>query len=247
MLSIFKKREYLVDHLEGITDIHNHILPGIDDGAANIEESIKLLLKYKELGITDFIATPHVMNEYYPNTKEKVNSALQDIKEAISGKEELKNTRIKAAAEYMMDQNFLDILESKDILTLKDNFVLVEMSYFQAPINLNEILFKLQTKGYKPILAHPERYGYLHSKDLSRYKDLKNRGCSFQMNMLSLTSHYGNSIEKMAQQLLKENFIDFVGSDTHRVEHLEKLASIKLSNKTKHQIKKAIENTKSTF
>jgi protein-tyrosine phosphatase len=247
MLSIFRKKEYLIDHLHGITDIHNHILPGIDDGAENIEDSLDLLLKFKEMGIDNFIATPHIMNDYYPNTPQTINAALEKLQEKIAQNSEFKDIRIRAAAEYMMDQSFMELLESEKLLTLEDNFVLVEMSYFQAPINLNEILFQLQTKGYKPVLAHPERYAFYHTKDLRKYEELKDRGCLLQLNTLSLTPHYGTNMQQTAYRLLETGLIDFIGSDTHRVQHLEKLAGITLNKKIIDPVKKVIAKTKEYF
>lgn len=248
MINIFQKKEYLKDCLEGITDIHNHILPGIDDGAASIEESFQLLKKFGELGIKSFICTPHVMNDYYPNTPLSINSSLAKLKEGIKGETSIENIRIKAAAEYMMDQNFLELLLSgEELLTLKDSFLLVEMSYFQPPINLKEILFQIQTQGYKPVLAHPERYAFYHSKDLRKYEELKNRGCLFQVNALSLSPHYGKNMQQFAYKLLDAGMIDFIGSDTHREQHLEKLENIKLHRKSSEQIKKVIEKTKQVF
>jgi len=243
MLSIFGKKDYLIDQLSGITDIHNHILPGIDDGAAEIEDSINLLLKFKEMGIHKFIATPHIMNDYYPNTPRTINAALERLQEKMENNSQLKNIQIRAAAEYMMDQSFMELLESEELLTLKDNFVLVEMSYFQAPINLNEILFQLQTKGYKPVLAHPERYAFYHSKDLRKYEELKDRGCLLQLNILSLTSHYGTNMQQIAYRLLETGMIDFIGSDTHRLQHLEKLEGITLNKKIIEPVKKVISKT----
>jgi protein-tyrosine phosphatase len=247
MISIFRKKEFLIDHLQGITDIHNHILPGIDDGAQNVEDSIGLLEKFREIGITKFIATPHIMNDYYPNSPETINNALDLLSIEINKSESLKNTEIQFAAEYMMDQSFLDLIENTKLLTLKDNMVLVEMSYFQAPINLNEILFKLQTSGYKPVLAHPERYAFYHSKDLSKYEELKNRGCYFQLNTLSLTPHYGINMQKIAYKLLENNMIDFIGSDTHRIQHLDKLSNIVIHRKIKDSIQMIISSTRERF
>ena len=247
MLSIFKKKEYLKDHIEGLVDIHNHLLPGIDDGAPTIEDSIQLFRRFSDLGIRDFICTPHIMNDYYPNTPTTINASLDKVKKALALTNDLWGIKVHAAAEYMMDQNFMELLEGGEILTLKDNYILVEMSYFQAPINLKEILFQLQTKGFKPVLAHPERYAYYHSKDLSKYEDLKNRGCLFQVNALSLSSHYGTGIQKTAFQLLEAGMIDLIGTDAHREQHLDKLETIKLNIKTGDQIKKILTNTKGIF
>jgi len=247
MLSIFKKKEFLIDHLRELTDIHNHILPGIDDGASNVEESIQLIKKFNSWGIFNFIATPHVMNDYYPNTPETIGDSLQLLKDHILKDIALKNVKIEAAAEYMMDHSFLEILQDQKLLALRDNYVLVEMSYFQAPINLNEILFQLQTKGYKPVLAHPERYAYYHASDLRKYEELKNRGCLFQLNTLSLTPHYGKNMQKTAQKLLDAGMYNFIGSDTHRIQHLEKLETIQPNKKTLEQVKGLIAKTKEAF
>ena len=246
MFSIFKKRSQLSEALDGFVDIHNHILPGIDDGASTVEDSILLLKKFQELGIKEFIATPHIMNDYYPNNSETINMALEKLKKtlAVAG---LKHIKIKAAAEYMMDQAFLELMEKERLLCLKENLVLVEMSYFQAPINLNEILFQLQTKQYKPVLAHPERYAYLHSKNLDKYKELKTRGCVFQLNILSILGHYGSHIQDAALALLDHDMIDFIGTDTHQLRHLEKLQGAKILEKRVDQVKSLCEKTAETF
>ncbi|APG59297.1 histidinol phosphatase [Christiangramia salexigens] len=241
MFSIFQKKNYLVDLLAGMTDFHNHILPGIDDGAKNIEDSLTLIEKFNDLGITDFVATPHVMGDYYPNTPTTINSALQKIKV------EKPNLNINAAAEYMMDQNFIELIVNRDILPIHGNNILVEMSYFQAPINLNEILFKLQNNSYSPILAHPERYPYFHTSDLEKFKDLKSRGCSFQLNMLSLTGHYGSGIQKIAFKLLDSDLIDFISSDVHRLDHLQKIETITISKKFVPGIQSVINQSKNIF
>ncbi len=246
MFSFFKKKVFLKDYLKGFVDIHNHILPGIDDGASTVDDSISLIKKFSEIGVKRFIATPHIMNDYYPNTPETVNNALQELKEALSTSK-LQEVRVNAAAEYMMDQSFLELLEKGALLTLKDDLVLVEMSYFQAPINLNEILFQLQTKKYRPVLAHPERYAFFHTKDLEKYKELKDRGCLFQLNILSVTGHYGKNIQAMAFQLLDAQLIEYIGTDTHQMRHLDKLWNFKIEEKRAEQLKLIINRTSSTF
>ncbi|WP_029032993.1 tyrosine-protein phosphatase [Salinimicrobium terrae] len=246
MFSFFSKKYFLKDQLEDFIDIHNHILPGIDDGAANLQASIELIEGFNRLGINKFIATPHIMNDYYPNSPESIGNALRILREELNVQRK-KNIQIKAAAEYMMDQAFLELMMKEDLLTLTDNKVLVEMSYFQAPINLNEILFQLQTRRYLPVLAHPERYAFFHSKSLNKYKALKNRGCSFQLNILSLVGHYGKNIQEIALRLLEEEMIDFLGTDTHQMRHLEKLSSIKISKKQLQLILPVIDKTKESF
>lgn len=239
MLSIFRKNIYLIDLIKGITDFHNHILPGLDDGAKNLDESLNLIEGFKSIGIQKIICTPHVMGDYYPNTPETINKALETV-------QKVSDIEISASAEYMMDQTFLEIIEQKEILPLIDNNVLVEMSYFQAPINLHEILFRLQNNAFAPILAHPERYAYYH-RNLGKYEDLKERGCKLQLNMLSLSGHYGSGIQKVAFLLLEKGLLDYIASDTHRIDHIEKLKKIKIKSKHKNLIEKLAENNKMLF
>jgi protein-tyrosine phosphatase len=242
MLSIFQKKTFLADLLPGFTDFHNHLLPGIDDGANTVADSLAMISIFNELGINDFVASPHVMGEFYPNTTATILPALEKLKEKLP-----EGNTIKAAGEYMMDQFLLEQLESPNLLKTTEKHLLVEMSFFQAPINLEEILFKIQNQNLKPILAHPERYAFYHSSSLKEYKDLKTRGCTFQLNMLSLTPHYGPGIQKKAFQLLENNMIDYLSSDAHRIEHLEKIKTIKLTKKQLSLIEPVIERSKALF
>ena len=246
MFPFLKKKRFLKDQLVDFVDIHNHLLPGIDDGAATVDDSIALIRRFGEIGVDKFIATPHIMNDYYPNTPKTINNALSVLKDRLQ-EEGLGNVKIKAAAEYMMDHSFIEILEGQKLLTLKDNLVLVEMSYFQAPINLNEILFQLQTSSYKPLLAHPERYVFFHSKKLEKYKELKERGCLFQLNLLSITGHYGKNIQDIAFKLIDAHLIDYIGSDLHQQRHLDKLWQAKLEQKKIDQLRLIFKKTKETF
>ena len=229
---------------KGFIDIHSHLLPGIDDGAKDTNNSIELISKMYSFGIKNFITTPHVLGDVYPNSSETIISKLQTVREELQ-KKGLHDISIKAAAEYMMDEQFAERLENDDILTLKDNYILVEMSYFNAPINLYEILFEIQLKGYKPVLAHPERYNFYHN-DLKSYTKLKRVGCLFQLNLLSLTEQYGKFVQKISYQLLKENMYDFVGSDTHHMNHLELLSTIS-TTKNLNKIKPLLDNNVKIF
>jgi tyrosine-protein phosphatase YwqE len=221
----FKKKIPLTDFFtDGFVDIHSHLLPGIDDGAKDMDTSIALLLKMASFGIKNFITTPHVLGSVYPNSSKVIKQKLAAVKKELE-KREIKGISIQAAAEYMLDGEFSALLDQKDILVLKDNYILVEMSYFSAPINLYELLFKIQLKGYKPILAHPERYNFYHT-DFKSYYKLKQAGCLFQLNLLSLTDQYGKGVQKTSEKLLKENLYDFVGTDTHHQNHLELLPKI---------------------
>ena len=222
----FKKKEIPLTEFfpEGFVDIHSHLLPGIDDGAKGLNDSIALIQKMSSYGIKNFITTPHVLGDVYPNSSKTIKSKLEEVKNELI-KRDITDISISAAAEYMMDEQFSELLKNDDILTLKDNFILVEMSYFSPPINLYEILFEIQLKGYKPILAHPERYNSFHN-DFEGYYKLKKAGCLFQMNLLSLTEQYGKQVSKTTEKLLKENMYDFVGTDTHHLNHLQLLKKI---------------------
>ena len=222
----FKKKEIELQDVFPIdfVDIHSHLLPGIDDGAKNIDDTISLISKMKSYGIKNFITTPHVLGDLYPNSSETIKLKLEDVKQELQNKG-ITDVNIRAAAEYMMDEQFMERLAQNDILTLKDNFILVEMSYFNAPYNLYDILFQIQLKGYKPVLAHPERYNFYH-KDFQNYYKLKKAGCVFQLNLLSLTEQYGKGVQKIAYKLLEEGMYDFVGTDTHHHNHLRLLKKI---------------------
>ena len=238
----FKKKIPLTDFFtDGFVDIHSHLLPGIDDGAKDMDTSIALLLKMASYGIKNFITTPHVLGSVYPNSSEVIKQQLAAVKKELE-KREIKDISIQAAAEYMLDGEFSALLDQKDILVLKDNYILVEMSYFSAPINLYELLFKIQLKGYKPILAHPERYNFYHT-DFKSYYKLKQAGCLFQLNLLSLTDQYGKGVQKTSEKLLKENLYDFVGTDTHHQNHLELLPKVG-TKKTLEKIKHLLNNNK---
>lgn len=238
----FKKKIPLTDFFtDGFVDIHSHLLPGIDDGAKDMDTSIALLLKMASFGIKNFITTPHVLGSVYPNSSEVIKQKLAAVKKELE-KREIKGISIQAAAEYMLDEEFSALLDQKDILVLKDNYILVEMSYFSAPINLYELLFKIQLKGYKPVLAHPERYNFYHT-DFKSYYKLKQAGCLFQLNLLSLTDQYGKGVQKTSEKLLKENLYDFVGTDTHHQNHLELLPKIG-TKKTLEKIKHLLNNNK---
>ena len=237
---LFKRKQIPITELfnDQFVDIHSHLLPGIDDGAKNIDHSIELIMKMYSYGIKNFITTPHVLGDVYPNSSEVILQKLKDVKIALE-KRGLHDISISAAAEYMMDEQFSQRLENDDILPLKDNYILVETSYLNAPVNLYEILFEIQLKGYKPILAHPERYNFYHN-DFQSYYKLKQAGCLFQLNLLSLTEQYGVNVQKISKQLLKAEMYDFVGTDTHHNNHLELMKRV-ATKKNKELIKNLIE------
>lgn len=197
--------------------MHCHLLPGIDDGAKDLAESLGLLQQMTDLGFQTIIATPHINSAYYPNTPATIKSAWQQVTQASL------SIDLFYAAEYFMDEYFESLLEEKaKLLSFGNKYVLVEMSFFGAPPKLEDYIFKLQLLGYKPILAHPERYTFYHGqiKSYERFRDL---GCLLQVNLLSLAGEYGSEIAEVGRQLVQSNNVDLLGSDVHHERHLSKL------------------------
>ena len=208
------------------TDIHSHLIPGIDDGAQTMEQSIALIEQMSNLGYKKLITTPHIMNDYYKNTPEIILSGLADVRKAIADKGI--DIEIEAAAEYMLDDGFELKMKEGNLLTFGDKYILFEMSYMTEYPRLAEVIFALQTDGYKVVLAHPERYNYWHHQ-FEKYEDLKDRGVYLQMNINSLTGWYSPSSKLIAQKLISRNMINFLGSDLHNDVYMEELKKSRFS------------------
>lgn len=245
MFHFFSRKRFLIDYLEGFIDIHNHILPGIDDGAKTVEESVELINSFSQFGVKNFIATPHIMNNFYPNTPETINNSLVLLKNGLL-KNGMKDVSIQASAEHMIDDNFESILENSNVMPLGNNYLLIEMSYLQASINFDKAIQKINRYKYFPILAHPERYIYLHG-DMEKHKEYKKQGLHYQLNLLSLSKYYGQEVQQMAHKLLKENLIDFVGSDIHNINQLNCLKEVQVSLKISETLKPIINTTNYSF
>lgn len=239
MISLFRKKPKLVDLIpKGYIDIHSHILPGIDDGSKTLEETSMLLEKMGLLGIEKCIATPHTMPNVWDNSASFIQETFLNTKSQLP--KNLAPMLHSVSTEYMMDESFIERIQNEKLLVLKDNIVLVEMSYLNPSIDLKNILFQLQMKGYIPLLAHPERYLYYHNSKQDYFK-LKELGCLFQLNLLSTIGYYGNTVTKAAEFLLANKLIDFVGSDIHHTRHVEGFYhSIKI--KSKKELTIAMEN-----
>jgi protein-tyrosine phosphatase len=207
-------------------DMHSHFLPGIDDGSKDIADSLSLLRSMVDMGYKTIITTPHVFIDYYPNTTETIQNALKLAQNVL--KENNINVELRAAAEYYMDDYFSNLLEKEPLLTIHKNEVLVEFSMVYEPPQLAQTLFKMQTAGYKPIIAHPERYIFFH-RDISKYEELKDRGCLLQMNMLSIAGYYGQNVKMVAEQLLAKGLYDYCGSDAHHEKHISVLKAMACS------------------
>lgn len=216
IFNLFKSKPTLKELIpQGFIDIHSHILPGIDDGAKNIKNSISIINEMRRLGFKKIIATPHIYPGLYQNDSVSIKKSFERISNNIP-----KEICVEYAAEYMIDSSLFKLVEEKSLLCIKDNYVLVETSFMGVSDIIFEIIFKLRMNGYIPILAHPERYLYTDKK-LKFFSKLKNQGCMFQINLLSITGFYGKEVVMLSDKLLKNNFIDFCGSDIHSLKHVE--------------------------
>jgi tyrosine-protein phosphatase YwqE len=199
------------------TDMHSHLIPGIDDGSKTMDETLAMLAKFETLGYSKIITTPHIMAEVYPNTPEVILSGLANVQKAA--KEIGLSLQIEAAAEYYFDQSLIEKVQQKNVLSFGNNYVLVEFSFHAQPDNEHRLFFEMQVADYRPILAHFERYPYFHGST-EKAREYKEKGALIQVNLNSLTGHYGPGVKKQAERLIDEELVDFVGSDCHRIQHL---------------------------
>lgn len=206
--------------------MHAHLLPGIDDGAKNMEDAIHLIKGLKDLGFQKLITTPHIYPDYYPNTSKIILEKLSEVRQALS--DSGIDIPLEAAAEYYLDDQFQALLDADDLLTLPGRYLLFEMSFFAPYPFVAEVVFNLRMKDYKPVLAHPERYNYFHSsKGFEALEILWHSGVRMQVNLLSLEGAYGGAVKKQAVRLLEAEMVSFLGTDLHTVKHLEGLKGMR--------------------
>jgi protein-tyrosine phosphatase len=218
VFNFFKKKEdknaIKFNYQPVVVDMHSHVLPGIDDGAQNVAESIFLVKKMMALGIQKIIATPHIMADFYRNTPETINNALEILKAEL--KKQGIDIEVEAAAEHYFDEVFEELVDKRLLMTMGDNYVLFEYSFISAPINGFDLIKKMIASGYKPILAHPERYAYLTVDQMAA---LRGWGCNMQLNTISLTGYYGKEVKKKAEAMIDAQIVDFISSDMHHPKH----------------------------
>ena len=218
MFSFFKRSPRISRSLNFIgADMHNHLLPGIDDGSPDLETSLELVDALLELGYQKFICTPHVILEVHPNNATTIGNAWQELQDGLH--EKGLNIPIEYSAEYMLNFEFDSLLKEGQLIPFGNKQVLIEMSYAVESPNIKEAIFELQTKGFKPILAHPERYPFYFHR-IQYYEELVDAGCDLQVNMLSLTGYYGKPVKKMAEKLIDKGWISWIGTDIHHHRHL---------------------------
>ena len=205
-------------------DMHSHILPGIDDGSPDVETSLTLIKSMVANGFTKLVCTPHIYKEIYPNTPLTIEAAYQLLLPHVQ--QHFPTVQLSYAAEYYMDDFFEQALANNEkLLTVHNNWVLVEHSFMQPPPELKTILFNMQMAGYTPILAHPERYEFF-KKNLKAYDDLYDIGCIFQLNILSLIGYYGKVPQELAKYLIERKYVKLLGSDMHHFKHKDAMQHV---------------------
>lgn len=199
-------------------DIHSHLIPGIDDGSPSVEDSLSLLQEFSSFGYKKVVTTPHIMSDYYRNTPENILSGLDILRHAII-KENIP-IEIDAAAEYYLDDTFIAKIKEKKLLTFGKNYVLFELSFMEESPYLNQAIFEMQLAGYKPVLAHAERYTFWHG-NFNKFTELVDKGVLLQLNINSLTGYYSPDTKKIAEKIIDNNLFSFLGSDCHHDGHIK--------------------------
>ncbi len=205
-------------------DMHNHILFGIDDGSKSLDYSLLMAERFVRNGYHKIIATPHIMSDYYPNNRQIIEERLNLLRIALKEKEI--PLEVEAAAEYYMDEFFLEKVRSKEqLMVFNGNHILVETSFMNRPVFFKQLFFELRTLGLSPILAHPERYIYFQEK-YDEIEEIVQSGVKMQINLLSLTGYYSPGAKKLAQWLIKNGYYDFLGTDAHSTDHLDLIQEV---------------------
>lgn len=219
------------------TDIHCHILPGIDDGSPDVQTSVELIERMQRMGLKRIFASPHVTFGTFQNTPETVAAAMNELKTALDGRTDV--PEVSHSAEYRIDDLFYKEYEADNLMTLPGKRLLIENSFMQEPWGLDQLIFDLQMKGFQPILVHPERYPYYYLHR-DRYKALHDSGAAFQVNVLSLAGHYGKGEKKIAEWLIEQGYVDYLGTDLHRAGHAESIENY-LSSRDYRKHRQALE------
>jgi len=210
------------------TDMHSHLLPGIDDGAQDLQASVELIRGMRELGYQKLITTPHIIWDMFKNTPAIIHEKLYGLQKAVA--DAGIDVELQAAAEYFLDEHVEELLKKKEpLLTLNGNKVLTEFSMAFPSLNIKDLLFDMVMNGYQPVIAHPERYVYLQ-KNKDFYRELKDIGCLFQLNLLSVYGYYGRSVRDLSEYLLSEDYYDLIGTDLHNINHLDALQKIGMNS-----------------
>lgn len=221
MFNFFKKKSIKpVDRLR--TDVHSHLLPNLDDGVESYEEAIKIVKGFYDLGYQKLITTPHIMRDFYNNSEDDIRLKIIELNSLINQKG--LNIEVLPGAEYYLDESLLESIKdsNKEFLTFGDNYLLFETSFMNEPFYLKEFIFEAKSRGINPIMAHPERYAYIHG-DFEIAKDLIDRGVLFQVNINSFVGYYSKEVKKTAEKLVDAELVHLLGSDCHNLKHFDVL------------------------
>ena len=220
--------------LEGFCDCHCHLLPGVDDGVKKIDETLRILERWGAQGVSEIWLTPHIMEDI-PNKPSELALVFERLKSAYTG-----NITLHLAAENMLDNLFSDRFAKKVLLPIgkEQGHLLVETSYYNPPMDMERVIDDIRRQGYRPILAHPERYQYMTMSD---YKKWKQKGVLFQLNVPSLVGAYGSEVKRKAEQLLDREMYDYCGTDTHSIRFVEYFLKSKISKKIVKKVKRIAE------
>lgn len=201
--------------MDRIVDIHTHILPGVDDGAKTIDESLKIIEYLSNQGITDIALTSHyIKNTKYDANEQERKSIFEELKKQAKDYK----VNLYLGNEVYLCEDILELLEKKEIITLNNSkYLLIELPLTGYINSLPNILCELINHGITPIIAHPERYQFLQ-KHNKRIQELLEFNCLLQCNIDSITGKYGRKAKKLMKWLLKKDLVQLVATDTHYVE-----------------------------
>jgi tyrosine-protein phosphatase YwqE len=215
VFSLFSKKETKNKAVPLLADIHSHLLPGLDDGVKDFDEALILIRRLMDLGYKKLVTTPHIMSDTYRNDPTTIRARLKELISCLA--ENRIDIKIEAAAEYYLDSWLInEANENKALLTFGKNYLLFEMNYMTEPYQLKDFIFKITTQGYRPVLAHPERYQFM---TLEKAEDLHHRGVLMQLNILSFIDYYSKPVRQLANQLVDRGWVNFLGSDCHNLRH----------------------------
>ena len=199
-------------------DVHSHFIPGIDDGAQNLGQSIELLTAMRELGYRKVITTPHSMADGYRNPPENILGGLEKLRAEV--RRVGLDIEVDAAAEYYLDHDLEQRVVKREVLTFGDKLLLFELPFIGEPAMLKHVVFQMQTHGYRPVLAHPERYSFWYN-DFGKYTEMKERGVLFQLNLVALSGAYGPQAKQLAERMIDAGYYELLGSGCHNMNHVQ--------------------------
>ncbi|HMP98545.1 MAG TPA: capsular biosynthesis protein [Cyclobacteriaceae bacterium] len=215
----FGKSEVNNEHINPLlVDMHSHFLPGLDDGAPDMETALELIKAMQARGFKKLITTPHIISDFYRNSPQTILPVYQQLKDNM--KTAGLYIELEVAAEYYLDDEIMNHLEEgAEMLSFGNNYVLFETNFLSEPLLLKSFIFKLQSRGFRPVLAHPERYLYFYD-NIKEISTLIDRGVYMQININSITGHYSKQAQKLAFELIDRKWVHFLGSDCHHSQHL---------------------------